>query len=80
MFELGRLLLFEIQEDFGKINRANLKKSPVISPNFLVGKFCGKAQFPYSFGWIAQNYVTVAFHKISTPENFVKYGIFCNVN
>ena len=25
-------------------------KNPVISPNFLVWKFCGKAQFPHSFG------------------------------
>ena len=41
-------------------------KNTVISPNFLVWKFCGKAQFPNSFGQIAQNYAeTVPFHKIS---------------
>ena len=46
------------------------KKNTLISPNFLVRKFCGKAQFPHSFGPIARNYEeTVPFHKISTPEN-----------
>ena len=46
----------------------NTAKNTVISPNFMVWKFCGKAQFPHSFGRIAQNYVeTVPFHKISTP-------------
>ena len=35
--------------------------------------FCGKAQFPLSFGRIARNSAeTVPFHKISTPENSVK--------
>ena len=28
-------------------------KNTVISPNFLVWKFCGKAQFPHSFGRFA---------------------------
>ena len=31
-------------------------KNKVISPNFLVCKFCGKAQFPHSFGQIARNH------------------------
>ena len=45
-------------------------KNTVISPNFLVWKFCGKAQFPNSFGRIARNYAeTVPFHKISIPGN-----------
>ena len=45
-------------------------KNTVISPNFLVRKFCGKAQFPNSFGRIARNYAeTVPFHKISIPGN-----------
>ena len=45
-------------------------KNSVILPHFLVWKFCGKAQFPHSFGRFAQNYgETVPFHKISTPEN-----------
>ena len=44
-------------------------KNPVISPNFLVWKFCGKAQFPHSFGRFAPNYAeTESFHKISAPE------------
>ena len=30
-------------------------QNTVISPNFLVWKFCGKAQFLHSFGRIAQN-------------------------
>ena len=29
-------------------------KNTVISPNFLVWKFCGKAHFPYSFGQFAR--------------------------
>ena len=45
-------------------------KNIIISPNFLVWKYCGKAQFPHSFGRIAWNYAeTVPFRKISTPEN-----------
>ena len=43
-------------------------KNTVISPNFLVWRFCGKAQFPHSFERIAQNYAeTVPFYKIPTP-------------
>ena len=38
-------------------------KNTVISPNFLVQKFCGKAQFSYSFGQFA-------------PGNQGKLGIF----
>ena len=45
-------------------------KKPVISPNFLVWTFCGKAQFPHSFGQIARNYLeTEPFRKIPTPGN-----------
>ena len=45
----------------------------IISPNFLVWKFCGKAQFLHRFERIARNYAeTVPFHKISTPGNQVK--------
>ena len=45
-------------------------KNNVISSNFLAWKLCEKAQFPHSFGRIAQNYAeTVPFHKISTPGN-----------
>ena len=45
-------------------------KNTLISPDFLMWKFCGKAQFPQSFGQIIRNYAeTVPFHKISTPGN-----------
>ena len=48
----------------------SIAKNTVISPNFLAWKVCGKAQFPHSFRWIAQNFTeTEHFHKISTPEN-----------
>ena len=48
----------------------NTAKNTVILSNFLVLKFCGKAQFPHSFGRITRNYAqTVPFHKISTPGN-----------
>ena len=44
-------------------------KNTVISPN-LVRKFCGKADFPHSFGRFTPNYAeTVPFHKMSIPEN-----------
>ena len=40
-------------------------------------KFCGKEQFPHSFGWIARNYEeTVPSHKISVPENSTKLWYF----
>ena len=46
----------------------NTPKTTVISPDFLVWKFCGKAQFPHSFGQIARNYAEIVpFRKISTP-------------
>ena len=54
-----------------------LRKNTVILPNFHVWKFCGKAQFPQSFGEIAQNCSkTVSFHKMSTPGNQVKLRYF----
>ena len=52
-------------------------KNIVISPDFLVWKFCGNAQFPHSFGQIASNYAeTDIFRKISTPGNQVKLRYF----
>ena len=52
-------------------------KNTVISPDFLVWKFCGKGQFWHSFGQFAQNYAeTVPFRKISTPGNPVKLRFF----
>ena len=48
----------------------NTAKNTVVSPNFQVWKFCGKAQFPHSFGQITRNYAeTMPFHKISMPGN-----------
>ena len=55
---------------FKKLKIYYIEKNTVISPNFLVWKFCGKAQFPHTFGQIARNYAgTVPFHKISTTGN-----------
>ena len=57
-------------------NSQTLENS-VISPNFLVWKFCGKDQLPHSLGRIAGNYAgSEPFHKVSTPENYVKLQYF----
>ena len=49
----------------GKLE-TNTTRNTVISPNFLLWKFCEKAQFLHSFGWFVQNYTeTVPFHKTS---------------
>ena len=54
-----------------------IAKNTIISPDFLVRKFWGKAQFPHSFGRIARNYAeTVPFHKISKLRNQVKLRYF----
>ena len=59
---------------FVKIDTA---KNAVISPDFLVWKFCEKAQFLHSSVRIAGNYVeTVPFSKMSTPGNQVKLRYF----
>ena len=61
---------------------AHTAKNTVISPNFLVWKFCGKTQFLQSFGRIARNYAeTVPVQKIFTPRNLVKLRYFpqCNL-
>ena len=58
-------------------DNSQTSENSVISPNFLVWKFCGKAQFPHSLGRIARNSAeSVPFHKISTPENYVKLRYF----
>ena len=45
--------------------------------NFLVWKFCGKAQSRHSFGRMARNYAeTMPFHKTSTPGKNVKFRYF----
>ena len=55
----------------------NTTRNTVISSDFLVGKFYGKAQFRHTFGGIVRNYVkTVPLRKISTPGNQVKLRYF----
>ena len=55
-----------------KLADALTAKNTVISSNFLVWKFCGKAQFR-----IAQNYAeTVPFYEIFTQGNLVKLVYF----
>ena len=52
-------------------------KNTVISPNFLVWKFFGKAQFPHRVGRIVQNYAeTVPFIKFPHQEKKVKLRYF----
>ena len=48
-----------------KITQIITGKNTIISPNFLLWKFCGKAQFPHSLGRIARKYAETAF-----PQNF----------
>ena len=60
-----------------KVNGNTTAKNTVILLDFLVWKFCGKAQFPHSFGRITRNNAeTVSFRKISTPRNQVKLLCF----
>ena len=62
--------MFHFESPKTAINGISTAQNIVISPNFMVWKFCGKTQFPHSLGQIAQNYAeTVPFHKISTPGN-----------
>ena len=52
-------------------------KNTVIAPNFLVWKFCGKAQFPHSFWRFAWKYVeTVPLNKISHTRKLGKMTVF----
>ena len=64
--------------------RCTAKNTP-ISPNFLVRKFCGKAQLSHSFGRIAQHYAeTVPLMRIFGEimvffaEVFYKKGVLKN--
>ena len=67
-----RKIYFDRQKIF---NAKNTK----LSPNFLEWEYCGKAQFPHSFGRITRNYAeTVLFHKISAPEIRWNFGVFRN--
>ena len=62
----------------GYKKKKNTEKVTVVSSNFLVWKFCGKAQFPYSFGRFAQNYAeTCLSTKFPHQEIRWNYGIFC---
>ena len=64
-----------------KYTSTNTAKNTVITPDFLVWKLCGKAQFPHSFRRFAHNYAeTVPFRKISTPGNQVKLRYFLQWN
>ena len=66
--EIFHFLWYETILDY--LNIIITTKNTVITPNFIVWKFCGKAQFPHSFGRFARNYAeTMPFHKISTPGN-----------
>ena len=64
------IIYTRLDEKYGDSEDSRLKltaKNTVISPNFLVWKFCGKEQFPHNFGQIARNYAeTALFHKTST--------------
>ena len=44
---INRLLISKSVFDYYEYNTT---KNSVISPNFLVWEFCGKGQFPHSFG------------------------------
>ena len=57
--EVSRHIYAEKNRNFGDSYTA---KNTVISPDFLVWKFCGKAQFPHSFGRFAGN--------CAIPQNF----------
>ena len=77
IYWLDRRYLERISGFSGLSTRNLYCEKTVISPDFVMWKFCGKAQLPHSFGRITRNYVeTVPFHKISTPGNQVKLRYF----
>ena len=47
-------LVGESDKELEKYSLFITAKNTVISPNFLVQKFCGKEQFPHSFGRFAR--------------------------
>ena len=49
-----------------KVTELFTAKNTVISPDFLVCKFCGKAQFPHIFGGFASKTI----RKFVFPKNF----------
>ena len=56
----------ELWEKVSLKNAIDTAKNTVISSNFLVWKFWGKAQIPHS---VPVSVYTVPFHKISTSGN-----------
>ena len=63
-----RLKVFAVTRGISRtLSNTYTLKNTVISPSFLVWKFCGKAQFPHSFERITEN---LPFHKISKPGNW----------
>ena len=60
---------------------SNTTNNTVISRNFLIWKFCRKAQFPYSFGRFARNVRKMCLStKFSNQEIRRNYGILRSVN
>ena len=55
-----------MQETKSNVLLKDNAKNTAISPNFLMWKFCGKAQFPHSFGLLARNYAETK----PFPQNF----------
>ena len=69
IFDQVKCLPKQMNSLFGSNNLTDVKNT-LISLNFLVWKFCAKAEFPHSFGRFARNYVeTLPLHKISIPGN-----------
>ena len=62
-----------------KYTSTNTAKNTVITPDFLVWKLCGKAQFPHSFRRFAHNYAKLCLSaKFPHQEIRWNYGIFCS--
>ena len=57
---------FNEKSKYPKTDRANITaKNTIVSPDYVVWKFCGKTQFPHSFGRFALNYAeAVPFRKL----------------
>ena len=76
-----RMIYFQLIVNQVKVIETITAKNAVISPDFLVWKFYGKAQFSYSFIRIARNYAkTVPFSKIFTPGSQVTLRYFSQWN
>ena len=61
----------------GSTHKELTAQNTVISPNFMVWKCYGNAQFLHSFMWFARNSAeSMRFHNISTPGNLLKFRLF----